>query len=63
VAEHGWLDEDGQPPAFVKVYFSALNSARLALRQLEQNLVEQGKAKGDALRAYLAAHYDQENGR
>jgi hypothetical protein len=34
-AEHGWLDDAGKPPAFVAVYFTAVNSARLSLAKLE----------------------------
>lgn len=37
-AEHGFLDEDGAPREFVRVYFTALNSARLALTKLEEYL-------------------------
>jgi hypothetical protein len=34
-AEHGWLDREGKPPAFVNTYFAAVNSARLSLAKLE----------------------------
>jgi hypothetical protein len=37
-AERGLLDEAGEPRAATKVYFTALNSARLALVRLEENL-------------------------
>lgn len=37
-AEHGWLDDAGNPPGFTPVYFAALNSARLALGKLAEHL-------------------------
>src|SRR5450759_1459246 len=36
--EHGFLDSDGNPPPFATIYFTALNSARLALSRLEAHL-------------------------
>lgn len=58
-AEHapGWVDAGGAPPAFGKTYFTALNSARLALGRLEDNLAERHRAKGAALREHLAKRY------
>jgi hypothetical protein len=57
IQEHGLLDEDGNVPGFLPVYFTALNSARLSLARLEghlpkrdefedglQGLIEQGRA-------------------
>jgi hypothetical protein len=41
-AEHGWLDEDGNEPGFVRTYFAALNSARLSLGRLEEHLKARG---------------------
>lgn len=37
-AEHGFLDEKGEPRPAAKVYFLALNSARHALVRLEANI-------------------------
>lgn len=37
-AEHGFLDEGGEPRAAVRVYFVAANSARLALVRLNEHL-------------------------
>lgn len=56
-AEHGFLDEAGDPRPLAKTYFTALNSARLALARLEENVVQRHRAKGDALRAHLDEHY------
>jgi hypothetical protein len=39
---HGWLDEQGRPPEFVKTYFTALNSARLALGRFADYLKARG---------------------
>lgn len=40
-AEHGFLDPDGEPKAPSKVYFTAINSSRLALQRLREHLREQ----------------------
>jgi hypothetical protein len=40
--EHGWLDEDGNERGFVRTYFAALNSCRLALAKLEDHLRSRG---------------------
>jgi hypothetical protein len=37
-AEHGYLSEAGESPPWVREYFAALNSARLALGKLEGHL-------------------------
>jgi hypothetical protein len=36
--EHGFLDADGEPVGATKVYFVAVNSARLALSRLREHL-------------------------
>lgn len=41
-AEHGWLDAKGSPPPFVAVYFTAINSARLALARLADHMRARG---------------------
>ena len=42
IAEHGFLDDDGNPPPFIGIYFTAINSARLAISRLQACLPEQG---------------------
>ncbi len=38
-AEHeGWLDGEGEPRGFTRLYVSMLNSERLALRELEKHI-------------------------
>jgi len=37
---HGWLDEQGTPRPFTKLYLAALNSERHALRALQAHLRE-----------------------
>jgi hypothetical protein len=56
-AQHGLIDAAGEPSPATKLYFTALNSTRLALKLLEQNLVERHKAKGGALSSYLRDNY------
>jgi hypothetical protein len=53
-AEHGFLDEGGEPRPLAKTYSTALNSARL-----EENIVQRHRAKGDALRAHLEETYGE----
>jgi hypothetical protein len=60
-AEVGFLDEDGEPRPAAKVDFVAVNSARLALARLDDNLVDRNREKGAALRAHLAEHYGSED--
>jgi hypothetical protein len=52
-AEHGWIDDEGNEPGFVRTYFAALNSARLALGKLGEHL---GKSAtfDDGLRRLIA---------
>lgn len=37
-AEHGYLNERGESPPWVREYFAALNSARLSLKALAEHL-------------------------
>jgi hypothetical protein len=37
-AREGWLDRDGQPRGFARLYVSLLNSERLALKALSDHL-------------------------
>jgi hypothetical protein len=41
-AEHGLIDEQGEPRAPTKIYFVAINSARLALVRLADHLKTRG---------------------
>jgi hypothetical protein len=45
----GWLDADGKPPGYHLVYFAALNSSRLALRELTHHLRARGRRDAAAL--------------
>jgi len=54
-AEHGWVDEDGNVPAFGKLYVSMLNSERLALRALQEHL--ELRPPRDELAEYLRRTY------
>ncbi len=56
----GFLDEEGAPNAAAKVYFTALNSARLAATRLSEHLRVRG-VKGETLEDYLIDNYG-ENG-
>jgi hypothetical protein len=49
----GWLDENGEPRAFTRVYVSLLNAERLAALRLADHL--RARDQGQAL-APLAAH-------
>jgi hypothetical protein len=37
-AEHGWLDDEGEPRAFARLYVAMLTAERLALRAMEDHL-------------------------
>jgi hypothetical protein len=41
-AQHGFLDEDGEPRPFTRIYFTALNSERLAISRLADHLKARG---------------------
>lgn len=40
--EHGWLDGQGNEPGWVRTYFAALNSSRLAAGKLGDHLKQRG---------------------
>jgi hypothetical protein len=42
-AEHGYLTAAGESPPWVREYFAALNTSRLALRALQEHLKTQPK--------------------
>jgi len=54
-AEHGFLRADGEPAGAAKVYFVALNVARLNLDRLEQHVRERQRDPLADLDAYLVA--------
>lgn len=54
-AEHGWLDDDGNPRGFAKLYVSMLNSERLALGKLEGHLRARTTDPEADLRAWIDA--------
>ena len=47
-AEHGWLDEHGNPRGLVIVYVSMLNSARLSLQRFSEHLRAEGRTSAQA---------------
>jgi hypothetical protein len=52
-SQAGWLDEDGNPRGFARLYVSMLNAERLALRELEKHIRSDGRDAASALRTYL----------
>jgi hypothetical protein len=56
-AEHGYLDEEGRPPAFVRDYFAAVNSAGRLLSKLEAHLDRHQRSGPSPLQRHLASHY------
>lgn len=52
----GFLDDEGEPRGAVRVYFSALNSARLAATRLSEHLKARG-VRGETLEDYLTENY------
>ena len=60
-AEHGFLDEKGVPREATRVYFTAVNSARLAVVRLDEHLKARG-TRAPSLGDYLAATYGDRDG-
>ena len=54
--QRGFLDPEGEPNGAARVYFTALNSARLAATRLSEHLKACG-AKGETLEDYLEERY------
>jgi hypothetical protein len=54
--DHGFLNEDGEPNAAARCYFTALNSTRLAATRLSEHLKARG-VKGETLEGYLDENY------
>jgi hypothetical protein len=60
-AAHGLLDEQGAPRPAAAIYFTALNSTRLALNKLEDHLRTRVRTPTADLEAYLATTYSEES--
>jgi hypothetical protein len=60
-AEHGYLDEAGASPPWVREYFAAINSARLALAKLADHL--KAREGSTRLQAWLEGELADEEGR
>jgi hypothetical protein len=58
----GLLTAKGSPRAATKIYFTAINSARLALVRLNEHLKERHADPRRELDAYLEATYREVNG-
>jgi hypothetical protein len=50
---NGWLDADGEPRGFARLYVSILNSERLALRDLERHIRADRHDASEMLRRYI----------
>ena len=61
-AQHGWLDDGGNPRGFTRLYVGLLNAERLALARLEQHVRARDRDAGAALRDYVDATYRATNG-
>lgn len=58
-AQHGWLDGDGNPHGFARLYVSLLNAERLALRALSDHLRSINDDPFQRLSEHLAAKAGQ----
>jgi hypothetical protein len=56
-AEHGFLDEGGEPVGGARIYFTAVNSARLSLDRFERHLRARSRDAASELTAYLEQNY------
>jgi len=54
-AENGYLTPGGKPHPFLKVYFTAINSARLALRDLRDHLRDSGEQRAASVVVQMQA--------
>jgi hypothetical protein len=52
-AEHGWLDNEGNPRGFARLYVSMLNAERLALTKLEGHLRSRATDPEEDLQRWL----------
>jgi hypothetical protein len=55
--EGGWLDEDGEPRGFTKLYVPLLNAERRALAELEKHVRAASADAATELRRYLAENH------
>jgi len=53
--EHGWLDEQGEPRGFARLYVSMLNAERLAIAKLEKHLRARSADPQAALATWIEA--------
>ncbi|MBA2361427.1 MAG: hypothetical protein H0V79_10950 [Actinobacteria bacterium] len=60
--EHGLLDASGEPRPAAKIYFTALNCARLAAVRLREHLRDRHADPVAALQDYIDAEYRESNG-
>jgi hypothetical protein len=58
-AEHGWIDGDGNAPAFAREYYTALNSAGRLLSKLDEHLRRLRREQPSVLDLHLAEHYGE----
>jgi len=58
----GWLDGDGNPRGFARLYVSMLNTERLALKALSEHLRTREADPFDTLDAYLSTTYGDGKG-
>jgi hypothetical protein len=61
-AREGWLDADGNPRGFARLYVSLLNSERLALRGLSEYLRDVSGDPFERLNEHLAAKEARDEG-
>ncbi len=60
-AVRGFIREDGEPEPATKIYFVALNSARLALTRFGEHMKTR-RPSSDALNDYIDAEYTDDSG-
>jgi hypothetical protein len=61
-AEHGFLRGDGEPVGGARIYFTAVNSARLSLDRFERHLRARKRDAAAELQTYLEANYARRDG-
>jgi len=57
--DRGFLTDEGEPNAAARLYFTSLNSARLAATRLSEHLKARG-VQGETLEEYLAEEYGRD---
>jgi len=58
VREHGFLDEEGRTPPWIKEYYAAINTAGRLLARVEEHLRRHQQAGPSPLELHLSRHYD-----